>query len=110
MSEEALRKALVRQWRVQGCDPIASAEKTVTQLCGKLQDRDSADQAVYRAFRSQGLSISEASNALRLATALRTVPCPDLLCRLQTEEGSVRPCKRTRGQLSEEKKRKKPKI
>jgi len=109
MSEEELRKALVRQWRGQGADPIASAENTVARLCGKLQAWSSADLAGYRALRSQGLSISEAGHALQLASALRTASHTDLLCRLQAEEGAVRPRKRTLAQANEEKTRKKPK-
>lgn len=109
MSEEELRKALVRVWRGQGADPIATAEKTVTQLCGKLQAWSSADLTLYRVLRSQGLSISEAGYALQIASALRSAPYTDLMCRLQAEEGAVRPRKRTLTQGNEEKTRKKPK-
>lgn len=110
MSEDELRKALMRRLRGQETDVVAGAEKVVTLLCGKLQDSKPSDRAVYRVLRSQGLSISEAGNALRLAAVLRTVPYTDLVHRLEPEEGSSRPRKRACTQSSEEKKRKKPKT
>ncbi len=110
MSEQELRQVLLRRWRGQGSDPVSNAEKAVTQLCGKQQDWDPSDRAVYRALRAKGLSIAEAGNALRIATALRTASYTDLLRRLEPEEGSSQPCKRARTQATEDKKRKKPKI
>jgi len=108
MNAEELTQLLTRRLREQGSDPILSAEKTVTQLCGKVQDRDPSDRAVYRALRAAGLSIAEAGHALRIAAALRTNS--DLVHRLEPEEGSSKPCKRNRSQAPEDKKRKKPKI
>lgn len=110
MNAEELKQVLVRRLREQGSDPVLNSEKTVTQLCGKLQDWDPSDRAVYRAMRAEGLSIAEAGNALRIAAALRSASNTDLLRRLEPEEGSSKPRKRNRSQTSEDKKRKKPKI
>ena len=107
-----LKKALVRRSAGQdAADPIQTAEKTVGQLCGRTLEWNETHYAAYHYARLQGLNMSEAKHAVRLAAALQSSSSLDFIHKLdQPDSPDPSRIKRKRQKSAEDVKRKKPKV